>query len=124
VVRTGLAFGGIGCAVAFAWRGEWLSAGLAFAGVALAVAFWFYGEMADTRAMQRSLMRDALRDVSPSAAGKHRRGIGAPAPQMNSVTGTSAHAAESWPHTSRSFVRSALTSRTSESASTTQKQAF
>jgi hypothetical protein len=71
LVRTGLAFGGIVCAVAFAWRGEWLSAGLASAGVVLAVAFWAYGEMADARAMMRGLMRDALRDAVP-VAGKHR----------------------------------------------------
>ena len=124
MVRTGLAFSGIGCAIAFGIRGEWLSAALAGTGVVLAVAFWVYGEMADTRAMLRGLMAEALREVSPSAAGKHRRGIEVPAPQMNSVTGTSAHAAESWPHASRNFVRSALTSGTSESASTTQKHAF
>ena len=75
MVRTAMAFAGIGCAVAFGIRGEWLSAALAGAGVVLAAAFWFYGEMAGTRAMMRSLMRDALRDVSPSAAGRHRRGM-------------------------------------------------
>ena len=75
MIRVILAAGVTGCAIAFGIRGEWLSAAVAGAGVVLAVAFWFYGEMADTRAMQRSLMRDALRDVSPSAAGKHRRGM-------------------------------------------------
>ena len=75
MVRVILAAGVTGCAIAFGIRGEWLSAALAATGVVLAVAFWVRGEMADVRAMQRALMRDALREVSPTAAGKHRARI-------------------------------------------------
>jgi len=63
VVRTVLASGGAGCAVAFGWRGDWAGAALAGAGVVLAVAFWLYGELSATRAVMRG----------QPAAGRHRR---------------------------------------------------
>ena len=65
MVRTALAFCGIGCAIAYACRGEWGSAALAGAGVVLAVAFWVRGEFADTRAMMRVTMRQPAPEPAP-----------------------------------------------------------
>ena len=72
MVRTALAFCGIGCAVAYAYRGQWGSAALAGAGVLLAVAFWAYGELSATRATMRRpvpepepVLRPVMRPVAP-----------------------------------------------------------
>ena len=63
--RTMLTSAGVGCAVAFGYRGEWTSAALAVTGVILAVSFWAYGEMAATRAtMMRAAPEPAPRPVT------------------------------------------------------------
>ena len=64
MARVFLTFCGLGCAGAYAYRGDWASTALAGAGVILAAAFWLRGEMADTRAMMRAAMREVLREAT------------------------------------------------------------
>ena len=72
LARIVLASVAAGVAEALAYRHDWVAAAIAAAVVLVPAVAWVAGQFATTAAMMRSLMAEALREASPSAAGKHR----------------------------------------------------